>query len=208
MNVQQAYDKYTIPPNLQKHMLRVAALSQIITESWRGHVIDKSSIIFTCLFHDMANIIKFDFSKPLLFKEEESRSEYWKKVQLHFVEKYGPNIHEATQTITKEMCSTPNVVSLIQKLEWENIQRVINNYDFESAITIYCDMRVGPHGILPLQDRLNNLKTRTTFTDSAFYEKAATQLEIMLQKYISIPLNSISDAQLNERFAVLLKLKI
>ncbi len=208
MNVQMAYEKYTIPPNLQKHMLRVAALSQIIIEHWKGPSIDDKSILFTCLFHDMANIIKFDFSKPSLFKEEEGKTEYWKKVQLYFVQKYGPNIHKATQIITKELGLAPQVVDLIKKLEWENILHVIEGQDFESAITIYCDMRIGPHGILPLQDRLDNLKTRTNFADSAFYEKAAPQLEKMVQKYVLITLNSIKDIQLIDCFDDLIKLEV
>lgn len=208
MNVMQIYEKYIIPNNLQKHMLRVAGVSQIITTFWTGPTINKSAILSTCLFHDMANIIKFDFSKSSLFKEEDSREDYWKKIQLQFIEKFGTDIHNATLTIAKEICLAPNVVSLIKKLKWENIQRVIESKDFESAITIYCDMRVGPHGILSLQDRLDNLKTRTTFADSAFYKKTAPHLEIMLQKYISIPLDSISDTQLNERFDALLKLEV
>lgn len=208
MNVKEAYEKYTIPLNLQKHMLRVAALSQIVTENWRSPVIDKTAILFTCLFHDMANIIKFDFSKPSLFKEEDSRVDYWKRVQLHFVEKYSLNIHEATQAIAKEMGLAPQVVSLIKKLEWENILHVIEGQDYESALTIYCDMRMGPHGILPLSERLNNLKTRAKSDHFAFYEKATPSLEKMLQQYVSIPLNSINDAQLNDRFEVLLKLEI
>jgi hypothetical protein len=207
MNVRQAYEKYTIPPNLQKHMLRVAALSQIISDSWKGPEIDNEAILFTCLFHDMANIIKFDFSKPSLFKEENARVNYWKKVQLHFVEKYGPNIHEATNAIAREMNLSPQVLDLIKKLMWEKIEDVIDSCDFESAITIYCDMRMGPYGILPLQKRLDNLKTRTSFTDSAFYEKTAPLLEKMIQKYTSIPLNSIVDLQLDGLFEKLLMLE-
>lgn len=55
---------------------------------------------------------------------------------------------------------TPQVVGLIKKLEWENIMRVIEDEKYESALTIYCDMRMGPYGILPLQERLDNLKSR------------------------------------------------
>jgi hypothetical protein len=208
MNVQVVYEKYTIPPNLQKHMLRVAALSQVITESWIGPVIDNKSILLTCLFHDMANIIKFNFSKPSLFKEDDAQADYWKKIQVKFVKKYGSNIHVATQVIAKEMGLTPQVVGLIKKLEWENIMRVIEDEEYESALTIYCDMRMGPYGILPLQERLDNLKIRTTFTDSAFYKKAAPRLEAMLQKYISIPLDSIDDIKLNKLFTELQKLEV
>src|SRR6266542_93670 len=103
MNVKEAYEKYTIPHNLQKHMLRVAALSQVITENWTGPAIDKTTILFTCLFHDMANIMKFDFSKPSLFEEEEPKVEYWKHVKEMFIEKYGSDLHKATQDIGREI---------------------------------------------------------------------------------------------------------
>lgn len=208
MNVQQVYDKYTIPPNLQKHMLRVAALSQIIMESWNSPSIDKGAVVFTCLFHDMANIIKFDFSKPSLFKEEDVRADYWKKIQLHFVEKYGPHVHDATQTIAKEAGLAPHIVDLIAKLEWDNAMKVVETHNFESALTIYCDMRMGPYGILPLKERLDNLKTRAKSNLFAFYEKAGPLLEKMIQQHTQITLNSIQDVQLDKQFKTLLNLKI
>jgi len=41
MTVKQIYNQYLIPPNLQKHMLRVAALSLVLTENWKEDGLDK-----------------------------------------------------------------------------------------------------------------------------------------------------------------------
>ena len=56
MNVKQAYHKYKVPQNLQKHMLRVAAIAEIITSSWLGNNINKNTIILACLFHDVSTM--------------------------------------------------------------------------------------------------------------------------------------------------------
>lgn len=208
MTVKEVYEKYWIPPNLQKHMLRVAAVAHILAENWKEKNLDKKSITYACLFHDMANIIKFDFTKPSIFKEEEGQKDHWKKIQSEVMEKYGPNIHEATLTIAKEVGCPSQVLDLIAKLEWDNTIQVIERRDFESAITIYSDMRIGPFGILPLQDRLSNLKTRNSTYDFDKLQSATNLLENTLQQHIMIQLNSITDTQINKRFEELLKLEV
>jgi len=208
MDVKQIYNAYKIPPNLQKHMLRVAALSHIIIKNWRANKLDKESIILTCLFHDMANIIKFDFKKPSLFKEEENQLDYWKKVRDDFLQKYGTDIHKATLNICQEIGLTKQTLQLIEELEWNNSLNKIQQNDFESMICIYSDMRIGPHGILPLQERLINLQTRNSSFDFEFIEKSAVALEKEVQKHISISVNSINDTELNEKFEQLLRINI
>jgi hypothetical protein len=207
MKVQQIYKQYRIPPNLQKHMLRVTGVSQIILESWKGIKIDKKSIVLACLFHDMANIIKFKLVKPLLFKDEEEQIEFLKKVQKEFIEKYGNDVHKATLIIGKEIGLSEKVLTILKNLEWNNTQRLLNKNDYESLIPIYCDMRIGPFGIMSLQDRINNLKTRNDYHDFSEIIKFALQLEQTLQKNILIGLNSINDKQIDERFEKLLKIK-
>ena len=65
MNVIEIYNKYHLPENLQMHMLRVAACSNVIIDNWNGPEIDVKAIIRVCLLHDMGNIVKIpeDFSK-------------------------------------------------------------------------------------------------------------------------------------------------
>lgn len=205
MQVSEIYIRYNIPPNLQKHMLRVAALSSLIVENWTNGKPDKTSIIYACLFHDMANIIKFDFDKPLLFEEEKDRIRYWKKIQKEVVQKYGKDIHKATLTICKEIAISEKAQMLVNKLIWSNSLSIIKRQDFESAICIYSDMRIGPFGILPLRERLKNLQTRNSTFDFDFINNSATALEYVIQKNISIPIESITDTRLNKQFNRLLK---
>ena len=65
MNIIDIYNKYHLPENLQMHMLRVAACSNLIIDNWNGQTIDKESIIRVSLLHDMGNMVKIpeDFSK-------------------------------------------------------------------------------------------------------------------------------------------------
>ena len=64
MNIIDIYNKYHLPENLQMHMLRVAACSNLIIDNWKGIEIDKDAIIRVCLLHDMGNMVKIpeDFS--------------------------------------------------------------------------------------------------------------------------------------------------
>lgn len=65
MNIIDIYNKYHLPENLQMHMLRVAACSNLIIDNWNGQKLDKEAIIRVCLLHDMGNMVKIseDFSK-------------------------------------------------------------------------------------------------------------------------------------------------
>lgn len=208
MTVKQLYNQYLIPPNLQKHMLRVAALSQILTENWHRKNLDKDSITLACVFHDMANIIKFKLDQPQLFKEEGSQIDYWKKIQRQTIEKYGTDIHAATFKICQEIGLSEKILFLIKNMNWNNTLEVLEKNDFASAILIYCDMRIGPYGIMLLKDRIENLSTRNNNFDFNILQKNAKILEEILQKNISVDLNDINDTQLNERFQELLGLKI
>lgn len=208
MNVQQIYDKYVIPPNLQKHMLRVTALSEILISNWRNNTLNQKGIVFSCLFHDMANIIKFDFDKPPLFDDEKKQVHYWKNIQKDIIKKYGTNIHNATLEICREIGLSSKILSLVNNLEWSNTSKVLENQDFESAICIYCDMRIGPFGIMKLRERLTNLQTRNMSFDFEKIQKSAILLEETLQKHIKVSLNSIEDGELNDRFMNLLMIEV
>ncbi|KKP28571.1 MAG: hypothetical protein UR15_C0025G0020 [Parcubacteria group bacterium GW2011_GWA2_31_28] len=189
-------------------MLRVAALSQILSENWKDVNLDRKSITLTCIFHDMANIIKFDFNRPSLFKEEENQTDYWEKVQQEIIQKYGSNIHQATLKICKEIGLPKKVLKLISNLEWDNALKVLENNDMESALTIYCDMRIGPYGIKSLNERIDDLQSRNKNHDMNFIRKAATVLEEKIQKSVSIDVNSIKDSSLNSQWTSLLVMKI
>jgi hypothetical protein len=208
MTVQQIYTSYTIPPNLQKHQVRVASLAQLFLEQWSGVKLDEQYITLACLFHDMANIIKFDFTKPPLFPDEVKNNEYWKNIQMDTVKKYGENIHAATLTIAKEIGLVKPVVRLIENLEWDNVANVLHHQDYESALAIYSDMRIGPFGILSLRDRLENLQSRNISSNLTAITKSAALLEQEMQKHLRIHVDSITDSLLEEKFERLFDLDV
>ncbi len=204
MNITQIYTKYNIPQNLQEHMLRVAALSQILTENWQGIPLNKEAIVTTCLFHDMANIIKFKFDNPV-FKMTAQEIQHWKRVKQKTIENYGDNIHAATLAICQEIGLNNKVLDLVNKLEWDNVPKMLNGRDFESCITIYSDMRIGPFGIMSLKDRIDDLQARNPSKDMNTVREVAAQLEKALQQHIAIDVDTVTDAQINGRFDQLRK---
>ena len=88
MTISQIYNKYSIPINLKKHMLRVAAVGKIICDNTKDIKINKNLIIKTLLLHDIGNILKFDFSKTnLLDPQDKKRVKQLRKTQQLFLEK-------------------------------------------------------------------------------------------------------------------------
>lgn len=207
MKVSQAYKNYNIPLNLQQHMLRVAALAQIIVEDWTGKPIDKKVITFACLFHDAAKLIKFDLSKPERFGKEAAKIDFWRRVQKEMIQKYGDQEHKATIKMCREIGLPQKTIQLIDDLEWVYIPRVLEKDNLESGVAIYADMRIGFHGILSLKERLDDLKNRAQedFEKHLLYGR---KLETVIQENAKLNLNAIDDKQVNSRFDRLLDLEI
>ena len=94
MNIIDIYNKYHLPENLQMHMLRVAACSNLIIDNWNGTKIDKESIIRVNLLHDMGNIVKIP--------EDFSQDKEFLKIRKKYFDKYGTNDHEINLEIGKQ----------------------------------------------------------------------------------------------------------
>lgn len=203
MRVQDAYTKLKIAPNLQEHMLRVGALLSILSEHWEGEVIDSDSLVAAGLFHDLANILKFDFDKPELLGKEALRSEDWKQVQNEVRERYGDDLHRTTLRMGKENGLHETVLRIIEGMEWERTHVVLEQQDWEVALAIYADMRVGPFGILPVVKRIDDLHRRKPRSDYEKLKHEALGLEKALQDFTTISLDSITDSDLNRRFETL-----
>lgn len=149
--VQEIYSEYKIMPNLQEHQLRVAAVAKTITENFNGNL-DVESIVTACLFHDMGNIIKSDLARFPEFVEEKG-IEYWQGVKDEFVLKYGPDEHVATQIIAKEIGLNAGATECLSHIGFSNLGINEKSDSFENKICNYADMRVGPHGIISLEER-------------------------------------------------------
>jgi len=208
MTVKQIYQQYKIPLNLQTHMLRVTAVAQILLKNWTGKKLDNQSIIQACLFHDMGNLLKFDLTKKHFLDKNDHPSYYWKKVKQKMIKKYSPNEHQATHQICQELNLSLQTLRLIKKLNWKDIDQLLKKNDLNSLIPIYCDMRIGPFGIMSVKQRVNNLKTRANVQNPDQLIQSCLVLEKILQQHTKTNLNQITDKQLEDKFNYFLELQI
>lgn len=73
MKIQEIYRRYSIPPNLERHMLQVAAVGEYICTHWSGPELNSQLILQALLLHDLGNIVKF--KRPFLGElEQEMRN--------------------------------------------------------------------------------------------------------------------------------------
>lgn len=196
MTVLDIYRRYDIPGNLEKHMLRVAAVSRILTDHWHHSDMDQDAVVTACLLHDMANIIKFRFDRPPLFREEASEQDYWRQVRERMVRLYGDNVHHATLTICREIGIGSEPYRIISEMDWRNVPAILAHRDYPSAIAVYSDMRVGPHGVMSLSDRIGNLQSRNPDHDLSDIPSSAVQLETTLRSFIAIDPSHIDDTKI------------
>ncbi len=156
--ISEIYKDYKIMPNLAEHMLRVAGVAYLICDNFDLPV-KKDEIVSACLLHDMGNIIKFNLTKFPEFLQPEGL-EYWQKVQQEYFEKYGEDEHVATNMIAKEIGVSDKTIELINAIGFFNAGETAKGDDYDKKITAYCDDRVNPFGIVSLEDRLADLRSR------------------------------------------------
>lgn len=162
-NITDIYLEYEIPSNLQEHMLRVAAVGQIVADSWIAKdEINDSFLISALLLHDMGNILKFDLSNPSQLSTEDLS--WLKRVQQKYQEKYGCDEHYATIKIAQELHLPPKIVEMLGMKE-NDAFRSSTHYallspDWSLKIKAYADLRVGPHTILTIDERFDDILVR------------------------------------------------
>ena len=145
-------------PSLEQHQLRVAAVAKMVAGSYSEKV-DERALILACLFHDMGNIIKSDLPHFPEFIEEKGLA-YWEAVKKDFLEKYGPNEHEAAKTIAHEIGLPKSSIVIIDGISFANIPNMLREGPLELQMAEYSDMRVGPHGIVSAKERVRDLQVR------------------------------------------------
>lgn len=208
MKVRQVYKNYQTPKSLQEHMLRVASLARILLDNWTGIPLDKEAIIKACTLHDIAKPMTFDVAKQAAFGMSENDIEKLRQFQIEVKAKYGEIEHQATIGICKEVGCNENTVRLVDNLEWKYIPRLLQEKDFASLIPVYCDMRIGPKGILPLQVRLEELKKRVNGDDYEDNVKNGMLAEHKIVKNVRIDVNTITTSKLDQDFENLLNTEL
>jgi len=158
LSIGEIYKKYKIMPNLQEHMLRVAAVASLICNNF-DEPLDKEEIITACLLHDMGNIIKFNLEAFPEFLEPEGLN-YWQKVKNEYIEKYGPNENHATIEIMRELGVSGQIIKLVDQINFSLLCSHRDSHDMSIKIIHYSDGRVDPYGIVSFDERMDEAKKR------------------------------------------------
>lgn len=152
MKIIEIYKKYHLPKNLQMHMLRVAACSNLIIDNWQGQKLDKESIIRVCLLHDMGNIVKIP--------ENFSKDEEFIRIRKKYFEKYGTNDHEINLEIGKKEGLTEKEIIILNGKRSRKNEETLKSDSYERKVCAYCDQRVAPNGVVGIKERLEDAKVR------------------------------------------------
>ena len=199
----QLYTEYKIMPSLQLHQLRVAAVGKLISEAFKGPI-RSHDVILACLFHDMGNIIKSDLTYFPEFIEPEGLT-HWQGIKDGYVKRYGVDHHAANATIAREIGLSENACILIDGVGFSKLEDVLNDASNERKVCEYADLRVGPHGVLLLIERLlegrrrylETNKKRPHYESEESFRKlseSAKKLEEQVLSHTSLAANDISDA--------------
>ena len=152
MNILAIYNKYHIPENLQMHMLRVSACSNIIMDNWNGPEIDKKAVTRVCLLHDMGNIVKIP--------EDFSDDKGFQKTRKKYFDIFGTNDHEINMEIGKIEGLTKKELEILDGKRSRKNEQTLKSDCYEIKLCAYCDQRVAPDGVESLRERLEDVKKR------------------------------------------------
>lgn len=200
MKILEVYKNYKIMPNLETHQLRVAAVGKIILENLKKRLNDEVNVISACLLHDMGNIIKFNLKVFPEFLQPEG-FEYWNNIRNQFLERYGDDEHIATERIVKELKISERTFELVSNVGFTRSERVLATKDISKMICLYSDQRVGPKGVLSIQERIEegNKRYGNKYDDSKSQNSfdALKKIENQIFKYANIRPEDIIDEKVN-----------
>lgn len=205
MNIIDIYNKYHLPENLQMHMLRVAACSNLIIDNWKGIEIDKDAIIRVCLLHDMGNMVKIP--------EDFSNDKDFIIIRRKYFDKYGTNDHEINLEIGKIEGLSDKEITILDGKRSKKNEQTLNSDSYEIKICAYCDQRVAPDGVVDLKARLEDAKVRYKDKPLSVWsneEKAnhlidcALGIEKQIMEYCNISPKDINDESI-EKYIIKLR---
>lgn len=165
LSIREIYSRFRIPPNLQMHMMRVAAVGALVCDNWKGPAISKEEIVAALLIHDLANIVKFNLDSPqstALPQGELGRIEFWKAVKADVIKRYGADDHAATLKMVEEVGAPDKLKTLLDdlgKVE-DGAADPAGFDDWPLKICLYSDMRVGLNGVVSIEQRIADLLHR------------------------------------------------
>lgn len=204
MTTRQIYSTYQTPPSLQDHMLKVSSLVSIILNNWIGERVSKDDIITCALFHDIAKPVTFDPSKQKQYVKSEKELNEVLLLIKDMTTKYGTDEHQVAIEIFKEINCNENTIRLIDNLEWIYLPRLFKENGIEALLLNYVDMRIGPKGIISLQERFDELKNRDPFKGIDEVALLSDKLETIIQENTEVRLDQISNEDIDSNLEKLL----
>ncbi len=204
MTIQQIYTQFLIPHNLQEHMLRVGAFTQIIMQNWTGQELDQKSVVIAALLHDLAKPITFEIEKQADYGMKSEDIARLAKLQNMLKQKYGTAEHQVLLSIARDLNCSATTVNILQNVEWDYIPTLLQKNKIQPLLVIYADMRTAWNGVVPLVERLDSLQKRTKVDETIDFQKYGLNLEQYLQAFCQIDLQQIKARQVEKRCQQLL----
>lgn len=152
MNILEIYNKYHLPGNLQMHMLRVAACTNLILDNWTEKPVDRKAVTRVSLLHDMGNMVKIP--------EDEIQDKDFIVIRRKYVEAYGTDDHAINMIIGKKEGLTEKELEILDGKRSRKNEQTAKLDNYEIKICAYCDQRVAPEGVVSLKERLEDAKKR------------------------------------------------
>jgi hypothetical protein len=193
-----------IHKNLQRHMLRVAAVGKYLCEGWSGEI-DGSAVVDTLLLHDLGNLLKVDLNRGLeFFDDDEQNVDYWRQVKSEMQNRYSEEEHEATSLMAREAGVRERVMFLLEHMGSIQLAHTGTSTDWELKVCTYADFRVGPDGFLTVRERFEDILERYKGRRHTLSQRKQTMrkmhrclmLEIQLQLRASVDLSTLPEDEL------------
>jgi hypothetical protein len=197
MKVKAIYKKLGIIPNLAEHMVTVARVALLIKNHWQGPKLDWEMVKKTALLHDLGNIVRFDLDKYSHFLGLEAvRIDYWKGVQMKTIAKYGKDDHQATKKMLDELGTDQKIIKVILNKSFGGSVQLARNNDWPAKILHYADARVMPHGVVTLEERIQDTRERMPkYANRPDFEDlvaATREIEKQIQEKLDIAVSAIN----------------
>lgn len=200
------YEMYQVPPWLQTHQVRVAAVGKMVAEAQKQQT-DVDLVVRTCLVHDIGAIVKFDFSPEgqtrVLGLCPPEETPHWSAVQCSMRERYGEKEKAATSAILHEL-GLEREYAVYDRTGFKNMHTILEGKQLPALLVQYADMRVGPFGIVTLRERFEDSRVRYAHVSDAdwyakldMYERVAGEVERHLLRDTSLRSADINDASVD-----------
>lgn len=212
----EIYEKYGTPSNLQKHMLRTAALTSLICNNWEGPQINIERIVTVMLLHDVGNVVKMNLTKKKYLPPENQDISYWRDLQNRYITRYGTDDHIVTYNILAEIGLSKDYLWLVLNKIFINNEMIANSNNYELKICAYADQRTGPNGIVTLQERFDELRRRYGNNPQAsinhpraqYLINSAYEIERQILQYTSVDLFQLTDREISLEMENLSKYRV